>query len=417
MATVSRYPKRNCWRVSFAIHVNATKKIRRAKYSKTQAEAKVLSTQLIALETAARTGIGRLSEIEDWINRGWLKAEEAEQIFVGYGESAERKRRVDPEKTDYQQILSAFDDYSASISKGGGMGRDHGKNLSQARQVIAWLERDCPDLAALTPDIIREHLLSMRGEYSEWSLHHFLTKMRLLLDQAVKLGMIGSNAAREVSLRRDLNLKVKATKVRRILSADEAQHLLACSLTHRKYLNGGMPTIVRLGLYAGMRNEEMCWLKWSSIDWENRIINVQESVCGLTGESWVPKDFEARRLGVKHECVDYLKEERQRQDDEDLLGPFILPAGSPKKREEADREKPLHPDTPSKAFAKMIRDEEMDPGITVYSLRHTYATMALRNSVDLRTVQHNMGHSDIRTTMDYLHYLDPEEHPMDNLPY
>jgi len=28
-----------------------------------------------------------------------------------------------------------------------------------------------------------------------------------------------------------------------------------------------------------------------------------------------------------------------------------------------------------------------------------------------------MGHSDIRTTMEYLHYIEPEQHPMDNLPY
>jgi integrase len=155
----------------------------------------------------------------------------------------------------------------------------------------------------------------------------------------------------------------------------------------------------------------------TSIDWEHRIINVQESVCELTGESWVPKDFEARRLGVKSECTDYLRGERERQRDSDLLGPFILPAGTPKKPDKDGREKPVHPDTPSKCFSKMIRDEGMDSGITVYSMRHTYATMALRNGVDLRTVQHNMGHSDIRTTMDYLHYLDPEEHPMDNLPY
>ena len=59
----------------------------------------------------------------------------------------------------------------------------------------------------------------------------------------------------------------------------------------------------------------------------------------------------------------------------------------------------------------------MDPQITVYSLRHTYATMALRSGVDLRTLQRRMGHSDIKTTMEYLHFIELEEHPMDKLPY
>jgi site-specific recombinase XerD len=95
----------------------------------------------------------------------------------------------------------------------------------------------------------------------------------------------------------------------------------------------------------------------------------------------------------------------------------VLLAGTSKNPSPRDRLKPVNPDSLSKSFAKMIRDEGMDPAITVYCLRHTYATMALRSGVDLRTVQRNMGHWDIRTTMDYLHYLDPEQHPMDSLPY
>ena len=39
--------------------------------------------------------------------------------------------------------------------------------------------------------------------------------------------------------------------------------------------------------------------------------------------------------------------------------------------------------------------------------------MALRSGVDLRTVQRNMGHSDSRTAL----YLDPEQYPLDSLPY
>jgi integrase/recombinase XerD len=81
------------------------------------------------------------------------------------------------------------------------------------------------------------------------------------------------------------------------------------------------------------------------------------------------------------------------------------------------RNRPLSDTIPQKSFARMIRAEGMSPSIMVYSLRHTYATMALRAGVDLRTLQKRMGHSDLKTTMEYLHFIEPEEHPMDRLPY
>ena len=65
----------------------------------------------------------------------------------------------------------------------------------------------------------------------------------------------------------------------------------------------------------------------------------------------------------------------------------------------------------------MIRDEGWDERITIYSMRHTYATMALRSRVDLPTLQKRMGHSDLKTTMEYLHFIEPEAYSMDNLPY
>ena len=131
----------------------------------------------------------------------------------------------------------------------------------------------------------------------------------------------------------------------------------------------------------------------------------------MTGRVWIPKDQEARRLGVKQALIEYLCEERQRQEQYHICGPFVLSTGK------SHHFKPLHHNTLSTAFAKMIARAQMDPAITLYCLRHSYATWALRGGVDIRTVQRNMGHSDIKTTMAYLHHVEPEDHPMDMLPY
>ena len=44
------------------------------------------------------------------------------------------------------------------------------------------------------------------------------------------------------------------------------------------------------------------------------------------------------------------------------------------------------------------------PEIRFHDLRHTYATLALQNGVDVKTVSYNLGHATVAFTMDkYMH--------------
>jgi len=42
-------------------------------------------------------------------------------------------------------------------------------------------------------------------------------------------------------------------------------------------------------------------------------------------------------------------------------------------------------------------------GVSVHTLRHSYATHLLEAGVNLRIIQKNMGHTQLETTMIYLH--------------
>jgi integrase/recombinase XerD len=358
-----------------------------------RAEAKQLGERLVELERAVRTGIARRDQLDEWIARGWLPVETAVKAFPVYEGPPSA-----PHPYDRRQLLDAY----ARVTERSCREKTAHINLYRARRILDWLD-DQP-LAGLTTEKVQTYLHPLRANQSPWTMHHYHGTLRSLLDCAVDLGMTVSNPAR------DLPLPVgKRQASRRILTPPEAEAVLTASLRpeYRRWLAGGVPTVARLGLYAGLRNSEMAWLTWNRVDLDARVLTITPTRCEATGELWYPKDGDIRAIDLKPACVDYLRVERQRQIKAGLPGPFVIPTR---------HGKPTNSRVMLYAWADFATAESWQ-GVSIYSLRHTYCTTLLRSGLDLQTVQRLMGHASIATTEYYLHAIEPEAHPTDRLPY
>jgi integrase len=354
-----------------------------------------MCTRLSDLEQSTRDQIASNAQIKRWIGDGFLSFDQAVVAFPGWADTAAR----DPGRsaTDYTAILAAYESYALVHSKAHDPNRKtHLNNMSRARQVVEWLRANFPDLRPMSVKDCERFVADLQERYSQWSVHHHLTMLRILLDQAIDMGMISENPARSLRMGNP-----KIATVRRVLSGDEPRMLLEASLKYPQWIYGGLPTAIRFCLYAGLRPEEVCWVKSSWLNVRPPTLTIQETR-DAGGQIWTPKDYEARVLDVNTELLEWLQKEKHD-------GPFVL-----RSKEEG---RPLNPSSLSHAFRKIADAEGWDRSITLYSCRHTYCTELLRAGVDLATVQRRMGHESVRTTQTYLHALGGESPVAEKLPY
>ena len=152
----------------------------------------------------------------------------------------------------------------------------------------------------------------------------------------------------------------------------------------------GVLPMFYLELVSGVRKGELVALLWDDLDIERRTISVSKQALSRPGGEIVvnrPKtENSIRAISIPPEAVDLLVEEHQKHPD----NPYMFP--SPKTGEM------YYPDSVVNLHKKLLQDAGLGH-IRFHDLRHTFATMALQNGVDVKTVSAMLGHYDAGFTL------------------
>lgn len=146
-------------------------------------------------------------------------------------------------------------------------------------------------------------------------------------------------------------------------------------------------------LATGLRRGELLGLKWEDLDLEQGILRVQRQIARINGEvveASLKTKNSYRTISLGEDAVGILKEQRKKCGGSEYV--FPSPTGGP-----------ISPDSVLQMLHRVLKRAGL-PKVRFHDLRHTFATVALQNGVDIKTVSGMLGHYSAGFTLDtYAH--------------
>jgi integrase len=157
----------------------------------------------------------------------------------------------------------------------------------------------------------------------------------------------------------------------------------------------GVLPMFYLELTSGLRRGELLALLWTDLNVEQRTISVSKQLGRLNGELVVstPKTPNSiRTVVIPQQAVDLLIAEHEKHPDSPYLFPSPRTGGM------------FSPDSAGRIHKTLLRKAGIDESVRFHDLRHTFATLALQNGGDVKTVSSMLGHYSAGFTLDtYTH--------------
>jgi integrase len=222
-----------------------------------------------------------------------------------------------------------------------------------------------------------------------------------ILKMALKQGVIWDTVARNVA--EAVKPPKAPQKVFEVWTAAELQAFLNTARAHRLY------AAFHLAAVTGMRRGEVLGLKWTDVDFERGCLKVQHNLVEVAGRVSLdtPKTSASRRtVFLSPSTLAVLKDHQARQGRErHELGASWQDHGFVFASEVGTATAPRNL---NRVYSDLLKRVEVRR-IRFHDLRHTAASLMIRQGVPPKTVSEILGHSDVAFTLRvYTHLYDDQ---------
>ena len=161
----------------------------------------------------------------------------------------------------------------------------------------------------------------------------------------------------------------------------------------REARDSGVFELYYLELATGLRRGELLGLKWEDIDLERGDLRVRRQIARINGEvveAPLKTKNAYRTLPLAEDTIGVLEAQRKKTGSSQWVFPSTTGG-------------PISPDSVLHMLHRVLKRAGL-PRVRFHDLRHTFATLALQNGVDIKTVSGMLGHFSAGFTLDtYAH--------------
>ncbi len=271
------------------------------------------------------------------------------------------------------------------------------------KHIIPYFEPLGVTLAGLQPRQIQSFYLHEAETLKNTSILRFHANLHKALKYAVRIDLITSNPVDKVDRPKPQAFMAS------YYSAEEMEKLFEAAQGHKLEL------IIQLAAFYGLRRAEVMGLRWEAIDFEAKTLTIRHIVTStrIDGKKILVEADRAktksslRTLPLVDPIAERLKAVKEQQEynqkicgncyNQEYLGYVFVDAMG----------NLIQPDSVTTGFPQLLKENGLRR-IRFHDLRHSCASLLLKEGVPMKQIQEWLGHSDISTTANIYAHLDSQ---------